>query len=136
MSRIATSAVPVVLLCALSSVSILPGCGISPYRLEIQQGNVITQEMLDKLRPAMTRAQVRFVMGTPLVADSFHPERWDYFYEFDRAGNATERRRLTLIFEDDRLARVIGDVQVAPELVAPQPEGGSRAATESNAKEQ
>ncbi|MBI1396188.1 MAG: outer membrane protein assembly factor BamE [Betaproteobacteria bacterium] len=96
---------------------ILHGCSLEPYRLDIQQGNVITQDMLDKLRPGMTRSQVKFVMGTPLVADAFHPERWDYFYEFDKSGNPTERRRLTLLFDDDRLARVVGDVKAAPELL-------------------
>ncbi|RMG27455.1 MAG: outer membrane protein assembly factor BamE, partial [Gammaproteobacteria bacterium] len=52
------------------------------YRIDIQQGNVVTQEQIDQLRPGMTREQVRYLLGTPLVQDTFHPERWDYVYYF------------------------------------------------------
>jgi outer membrane protein assembly factor BamE len=81
--------------------------------MDVQQGNVITQEMVDQLKPGMTRSQVRFVLGTPLVSDPFHPERWDYIYHF-RKGGAPEAdaRRLTVIFQDDSLARIVGDVAV------------------------
>jgi outer membrane protein assembly factor BamE len=101
-------------LCALAAlattVALATGC--TPYRIDIQQGNVVTQEMLARLRPDMTRQQVRYVMGTPLVADTFHPERWDYFYNLDKAGSPGERRRITLVFEQDRLKRVLGDVEL------------------------
>jgi outer membrane protein assembly factor BamE len=74
--------------------------------------------MVDQLKPGMTRSQVRFVLGTPLVSDPFHPERWDYIYHF-RRGGATEAQshRLTVIFQNDALARIVGDVAMksAPE---------------------
>ncbi len=89
-------------------VLLLSGC-LSVYKAEVQQGNVVTQEMIDKLKPGMTRSQVRYVLGTPLVADSFHPDRWEYYY-FLRHGNATtgEAQRLTVTFKKDALASVQG----------------------------
>ena len=104
---------PALLLCALLA---LGGCTLKPYKIDIQQGNVVTQEMISKLRPGMTRSQVKFVMGTALVTDPFHPVRWDYFYKFDKGGKPREERRLTLVFEEDKLARVLGDVNVAAGL--------------------
>jgi outer membrane protein assembly factor BamE len=97
------------------------GCSLKPYKIDIQQGNVVTQEMISKLRQGMTRSQVKFVMGTALVTDAFHPDRWDYFYKFDKGGKPREERRLTLVFEGDKLARVMGDVNVAPGLDAAAP---------------
>jgi outer membrane protein assembly factor BamE len=87
------------------------GC-VSVYRVDVPQGNVVTQEMLDLLKPGMTPNQVRFVLGTPLVTDPFHKERWDYFYSL-RKGNAqtAEMRRVTVYFKNDQLARIEGDVQ-------------------------
>ncbi len=107
----AASLRPVTVLCA---VLVLGGCNLlKPYKLDIQQGNVLTQEMVDKLRPGMTRAQVRYVLGTPLVADPFHKDRWDYFYSYKKGVEAVpESRRLTLLFEGDVLRRVQGDVAV------------------------
>ena len=91
------------------------GCGssvpvIKPFKLDIQQGNVVTSKMLLQLRPGMTRSQVKFIMGTPLVVDSFHPNRWDYFYQMRQAGKVIEQRRVILDFENELLARVRGDV--------------------------
>ncbi|MFO1321319.1 MAG: outer membrane protein assembly factor BamE [Burkholderiales bacterium] len=98
---------------ALAGAILLLVAGCAPYRIDVQQGNVVTQETVSKLRPAMTRAQVKYVLGTPLMTDLFHPDRWDYYYKFDKAGNPRERRRLTLVFEDDKLKGIIGDVEVA-----------------------
>jgi outer membrane protein assembly factor BamE len=83
---------------------------VSPYRIDIQQGNVVTQEMLAKLKAGMTRSQVRFALGSPLVVDAFHTDRWDYVYSFQRQGKDTERRRITVIFDEDKLIRIDGDV--------------------------
>jgi outer membrane protein assembly factor BamE len=119
-------------LAALSATAVLP-TGCTPYRIDIQQGNVVTQEMLARLRPDMTRQQVRYVMGTPLVADTFHPERWDYFYNLDKAGSPDERRRITLVFEKDRLTRVLGDVELPAGLGGQQgPADAGPAVTEDN----
>jgi outer membrane protein assembly factor BamE len=81
-----------------------------PYHLDIQQGNVITPKMMMQLRPGMSKAQVKFVMGTPLIADSFHANRWDYFYQMRKDGKVIEQRRVILEFEDEKLKRVRGDV--------------------------
>lgn len=115
----------VLLVLAIASAGALTGCSISPYRIDVQQGNVVTQDMVAKLRPGMTRAQVKYVLGTPLVTDAFHPERWDYFYKFDKAGDPAEQRRLTLVFKDDQLDRLIGDVTAAPGLVRPDAEAAA-----------
>ncbi len=85
---------------------------VSPYKIDIQQGNVVTQEMVAKLKVGQTRSQVRFVLGSPLVADAFHPDRWDYVFSLQRQGKPDERRRLTVIFEADKLVRIEGDVVV------------------------
>ena len=84
------------------------------YQIDVQQGNAVTQEMLAQLKPGMNRNQVRFVMGTPLVQDTFHTNRWDYLYTFQKGGGDRERRLITLVFEEDVLAYVEGDVKAAP----------------------
>ena len=84
----------------------LPGV----YRIDIQQGNVIEQEMLDKLKPGMNQNQVRFIMGTPPMVDPFHNDRWDYIYTFSEGGKQRQQRHITLYFENDRLAYLDGDV--------------------------
>lgn len=73
------------------------------YRIDVQQGNIIEQEQLQKLAVGMTRAQVQFVMGTPLVADTFNPERWDYFYSFRDGEGKLEQEHLKLVFAGDIL---------------------------------
>lgn len=100
----------------------LAGCGswsnpikrISPYKLDIQQGNYLTQEKLDKLKPGMTPSQVRFLLGTPLVVDPFRANRWDYVYSLMKEGQLLEQRRVTVVFENDRLKSLEGDVTPAP----------------------
>jgi outer membrane protein assembly factor BamE len=83
---------------------------LTPYRMDIQQGNVVTQEMLGKLQPGMTRSQVRFVLGTPLVVDPFRRDRWDYVYSYTKQDSPMERRRVTVVFKDDKLVGFEGDV--------------------------
>ena len=83
---------------------------IKPYKMPIQQGNVVTSKMMMQLKPGMTKTQVRFVMGTPLITDSFHKDQWDYFYQMEKDGAIIEKRRVILMFEKDLLAKVKGDV--------------------------
>ena len=83
---------------------------LKPYRMDIQQGNVVTSKMMLQLRPGMTKSQVRFIMGTPLIQDSFHANRWDYFYQMRKGGKIIEQRRVILEFENETLKRVRGDV--------------------------
>jgi len=83
------------------------------YKIDIQQGNVVTQEMVAQLEPGMDKKKVRFVMGTPIVQDTFHADRWDYIYTFQPGGGNTERRRVTLVFVDEKLDHVEGDIKPA-----------------------
>jgi outer membrane protein assembly factor BamE len=84
--------------------------GITPYRMEIQQGNFVSQEMVAQLKPGMTKEQVRFILGTPMVTDIFHSDRWDYVYWRESSTGARESRKLTVLFENGQLARLDGDV--------------------------
>ena len=92
----------------LASCSYVPA--ISPYKIDIQQGNVVTQEMVSKLKPGMTKSQTKFVLGTPLITDAFHADRWDYVYLLNKGGKLLEQRKLTVVFEGDVLKRLEGDV--------------------------
>jgi outer membrane protein assembly factor BamE len=90
------------------------GCGNIPtpgiYKLDIQQGNVITTEMLSGLESGMEKRKVRFLLGTPLVTDTFDPNRWDYLYSFQEGGGDRVQRHIVAIFENGLLVRVDGDV--------------------------
>lgn len=80
------------------------------YKLDVQQGNIITAEMLMGLKPGMTRAQVRYVLGTPLIQDSFHKNRWDYIYKMINDDQLIEERHLVVKFEDDELVDIKSDL--------------------------
>jgi outer membrane protein assembly factor BamE len=82
------------------------------YRIDIQQGNVVSQDMLNKLKPGMTKNQVAYVMGTPLLIDTFHPNRWDYIYSFHPGNGQREQRRVTLLFDDqEKLTTIDGNIR-------------------------
>ena len=83
------------------------------YKIDIQQGNVVDQEMLDQLKPGMDKKQVKFIMGTPVLIDPFHNERWEYIYSFQEGGTVREQRHITLHFENDKLAYISGDVEIS-----------------------
>jgi len=103
---------------------LLSGCMLTAHKIEMQQGNYVDQEMIGKLRPEMTRSQVRFVLGTPLVADVFHPDRWDYIYLTGEAGDVQRQRRITVVFEGDALRRIEGDVNPGENVtLAPETTG-------------
>jgi outer membrane protein assembly factor BamE len=90
---------------------------IQPYRPDVQQGNVVTREMVDQLREGMTRDQVRFLLGTPMLASVFHPDRWDYVYYLKRGkGSETQTRRLTVRFKDNRVLSLRADEMPAEAL--------------------
>jgi outer membrane protein assembly factor BamE len=86
------------------------GYSFKPYRMDIQQGNVVTPKMMMQLRPGMSKAQVRYVMGTPLIVDAFRVNRWDYLYRMEKGGTLIEERHVVLEFDNDKLTRVTGDV--------------------------
>ena len=79
------------------------------YKLSIQQGNVITQEMVDRLKPGMTRNQVEFVMGKPVLADPFKQDQWVYVYTLEVPDYFIQKFKMVLTFEDDTLATIAGD---------------------------
>ncbi len=78
----------------------------TPYRIDIQQGNFISQEVAAKLREGMTKEQVRFLLGAPLLNDMFHAERWDYLFRLQKGNGILTTNRLTIFFKDNRIARV------------------------------
>ena len=96
---------------------------INAYKIDIQQGNVLTQEMVAQLKPGQTREQVRYILGTPLLADIFHQQRWDYVYSYRNGRTGRSRTRQFSVFfdKDNRLEKATGDVEVADldELAAP-----------------
>lgn len=98
------------LLLVLITAILVSGCAFPRlYRATVQQGNVITQDMVNKLTPGMTRSQVAFVMGEPVLKNTFSNDRWDYIYRVELPGYYEEEKRLTLYFEDDVLAFFTGD---------------------------
>jgi len=91
---------------------------IQPYRPDVPQGNVVTQEMVEQLRPGMSREQVRFLLGTPMLASMFHQDRWDYVYYLKRGkGAEMQSRKLVVYFKDNRLERFDADT-MPPETQA------------------
>ena len=82
---------------------------ITPYRVEVVQGNVVTSEQVALAKPGLTRAQVRDVLGSPLLADPFHADRWDYIYRYTRQDKLVESREFRVYFVDNKLARWEGD---------------------------
>jgi outer membrane protein assembly factor BamE len=111
-------------LLALAAAMVLAGCStmtapfdtwipyvsqFGVYRIDINQGNFLSQDMVDKLKEGQTKQQVRLVLGTPLIASVFRENRWDYTYEFRRNGRVETHRQFTVYFKDDLLTRWEGD---------------------------
>ena len=108
----------------LASCSYLSSPVLSPYKMDIPQGNYITAEMREKLKLGMSKQQVRYVLGTPLVSDVFHGNRWDYIYRLKQHGEVVDKQRLTLYFEGGNLARIDDGSMprlAAPAIAPPQP---------------
>ncbi len=109
------------LLAGLFATLSLSACGnfLRVYKADLDQGNVITQDMVSKLKPGMTPSQVRYVLGTPLITDTLNPRRWDYLYTYvpgtyARKANMApvDNRRLTIWFENGVLSRIEGGEQM------------------------
>ena len=97
----------------LATVLLLGGCSDGLlHRVDQQQGNLVTRTMIKKLKPGMTREQVLFVMGQPILRNSFDSDRWDYIYTFAPRSTNQEKRYLTLYFEEDLLSRIEGDLEL------------------------
>lgn len=108
------------LLLTVLACILLPACGsldlsrslvsrISPYQLEILQGNFVSKEQVAALKSGMTRQQVTELLGTPLVASLFHANRWDYVFTFKGRSDQAQSRKLTVFFKEDRVERFEGD---------------------------
>lgn len=112
---------PVLFLCS----ALLAACSnpakylptFTPYKVDIRQGNFVTQDMRDRIKPGMTKAQIKAALGAPLINDVFHPERWDYIYRLQEQGRVTAHQRLTLYFENGTLARIDDATPLAQSLV-------------------
>ncbi len=105
--RLARGTRPLLLaLCAAG----LSACGTwwlpQAHRIDVQQGNILSAEQVEALEPGMTKEQVRFLLGTPVLRHAFHPNRWDYVYTAAKAGEYPPARRLTLYFADNLLTRI------------------------------
>ena len=94
------------LLIYISLCASLLFAGCSPHKLEIQQGNIITPEMVEKLKTGMTPNQVRFLLGSPQLIDPFRSNRWDYLYSLKKDGEETQRKHLVLYFDDNLLSKI------------------------------
>jgi len=94
--------------------SFKPLSWISPYQMDIPQGNLVADDAVAKLKSGMTRPQARFVLGTPLLADAFHGDRWDYTYRLIQNGKPAANKLLTLYFKGDLLDHAELDGQPLP----------------------
>ena len=106
----------------LMLLALLPGCSTYEFpgvhRITIQQGNVVTQAMIDKLKPGMTKRQVQFVLGNPVIDDHLNKDRWDYIYTIDIPGLSKLQRNLQVYFVDERLSYFEGDYAPSDALAA------------------
>ena len=107
MRTLSTSLVIICLSACLGACGFVGFPGV--YKINVEQGNIVDQEMADQLKPGMSRRQVRFIMGTPLVEDTFNQDRWDYPYVKRNGRNVLSESRMTVIFEGDSLLSVEGD---------------------------
>jgi outer membrane protein assembly factor BamE len=120
--------IPALVLCAALAAACV-------HKIDVEQGNYVTQDLVDQLKPGMTRAQVKGILGTPLVADIFHANRWDYYFSNTLGRKKVGEKRLTVFFQDDKLASWTGDanpplppptnLQASPPPVAAPPEGAT-----------
>lgn len=105
-------------------VILLSGCSTDKipgvYRIDIQQGNEITQDMINQLQPGMTKNQVAYVLGTPLIIDTFQPDRWDYIYSFHPGNGEREQRRITIHFQNEQLSYLEGNTRIVPRSELPE----------------
>jgi outer membrane protein assembly factor BamE len=114
----------------VSCLAVQAGCSLGlprVHKVTIQQGNVITQEMIDRLKPGMTRSQVAFVMGEPVLRHAFDEDRWDYIYTLQIPGYYNEQKRVSLYFENNVLAYFTGDY--APTTASKVEDTGQTAAS-------
>lgn len=132
-SRANAPKIPVCAAAVLACIVLLSGCAFpGVYRIDIPQGNIITQEMIDQLRPGLTKRQVTFILGTPLIRDTFDQDRWDYLYSYQPGGGERVQERITVFFDaNGELTHFEGDFEQTPENLqfpAQQAQGPASAA--------
>lgn len=84
------------------------------HKIDIEQGNYVTQDKLDNLKQGMTKAQVKMLLGTPLLMDIFHADRWDYYFDNAPGGKTVAHKHLAVYFKDDKVERWVGDANPPP----------------------
>jgi outer membrane protein assembly factor BamE len=107
------------ILASLALAATLTGCNYLVYRIDVQQGNFVPEDVVAKLKPGMTKAEVKTLLGTPLLSDVFHANRWDYFFSNVKGGKPEDRTRLSVFFDEDKLVSVRGDARPAAPSAAP-----------------
>ena len=108
------------LLATLALSLALSGCGSIVHRIDIQQGNVVAPETFTKLKTGMTKTEVRTLLGTPLLTDIFHADRWDYYFRQEQRGQLVEQNKFTVYFENEKLVRVEGGPTLSAAGAAPK----------------
>ncbi len=112
----------------ITIVCILPifaiGCSkmIPSYRIDVQQGNIIHQHDINRVRPGMTKKQVSFVLGTPLIRDAFNQDRWDYIYTLNHGRRKAIKKRVSVLFSNDKVIGVEGDLKPQTDTPASKPD--------------
>ena len=113
------------------------GCGsrlLTVHKIDVQQGNALDAEMVDKIKIGMTQEQVQFALGSPLIIDSFHPERWDYIFLFTPGYGEQERRQLTLTFDRDELISIDRHNIANRNIISDDDNGAEQKAKDRNKK--
>ncbi|MFA7503914.1 MAG: outer membrane protein assembly factor BamE [Burkholderiaceae bacterium] len=138
--RRAPRAAGVALVLVLAGTTLLGACAsrdtsrsgiFEPHRIDLPQGNYVTGEMLERVQPGMSPAQVRFALGSPLLVDVFRPDRWNYVFRYLHANGDAELRKVVIVFENERVARIDADPLPRvedpsdPALPGYRPDGGA-----------
>ena len=98
----------------------LAGCGSIVHKIDVQQGNLVAPETFAKLKPGMSRLEVRSLLGTPLLTDVFHANRWDYYFRQEQRGKLVEQNRFSVHFENERVVRIEGGPTLSAAGAAPR----------------
>ena len=108
----------------ITSFLLMTGCSSDPianavpvYHLEVQQGNIITQDMINQIKPGLSKRQVLYIMGSPLLIDSFHTQRWDYYYSVRGGKVKTKTKHLSLFFVNNKIDKISGDYSPVADYV-------------------
>lgn len=106
---------------AILIMALALGACVPTYRADVQQGNVVTAEMVQALKLGMTKRQVRYALGSPLITDPFHKDRWDYVYSLQKGNGKRSQQRLVVIFKNDALIAIEGDLAPAGQPASASP---------------